>query len=127
VTLLTFTFFRAEEKPTYHAIKILTVHATKGHHDGHLLELEVMQTITASTKIFLLPRLHDHFEMDGPHGRHLCLVLPVLSESVSSFRRSAPSKSLDPPKVKIIIAHVVLALVHLHAANIIHTGQRYQI
>lgn len=90
---------------------ILTVHATKGHHDGHLLELEAMQTIAESTKTPLLPRLHDHFEIDGPHGRHLRLVLPVLSESISSFRRSTPLKLLDPPKVKIIIAQIVDALV----------------
>ncbi|KAJ8590256.1 kinase-like protein, partial [Rhizopogon salebrosus TDB-379] len=110
----------AEETPTYHAIKILTVHATKGHHDGHLLELEAMQTVTAM-KAPLLPRLQDHFEIDGPHGRHLCLVLPVLSESVNTFRLSSPSKSLDTPKVKIIVAQVVEALVKLHAANIVHT------
>jgi serine/threonine-protein kinase SRPK3 len=113
---------RAEETSTYHAIKILTVHATKCHHDGHLLELEAMQTITAM-KTPLLPRLRDHFEIDGPHGRHLCLVLPVLGESVNTFRRSSPSKSLDTAKVKIIVAQVVEALVKLHAANIVHTGQ----
>ncbi|KAJ8582922.1 kinase-like protein [Rhizopogon salebrosus TDB-379] len=69
----------------------------------------------------LLPRLCDHCEIDGPHGRHLCLVLPVLSESVSTFRRLAPSKLLDTPKVKIIVAQVVEALVKLHAANIVRT------
>ncbi|OAX31625.1 hypothetical protein K503DRAFT_870560 [Rhizopogon vinicolor AM-OR11-026] len=90
----------------YHAIKILTAHVTKGHHDGGLLELEAIQTITESTKTPLLPHLHDHFEIDGPHGRHLCVQ---------------PSKLLDPPKVKIIIAQVVQALVQLHAANIIYT------
>jgi serine/threonine-protein kinase SRPK3 len=115
-------FLRAEETSTYHAIKILTVHATKGHHDVHLLELEAMQTITAM-ETPLLPRLCDHFEIDGPHGRHLCLILPVLSESVSTFRRLAPSKLLDTPKVKIIVAQVVEALVKLHAANIVHTDQ----
>jgi len=36
------------------------------------------------------------------------LVLPVLGDS---FRRSAPSKLLDPPKVKIIVAQIVEALV----------------
>ena len=117
-----YCLLRAEEAPTYHAIKILTVHATKGHHDVHLLELEAMQTIT-TMETPLLPRLCDHFEIDGPHGRHLCLVLPVLSESVSTFRRLAPSKLLDTPKVKIIVAQVVEALVKLHAANIVHTGQ----
>lgn len=115
--------FRVEGGRKYCAIKILSVFATQGHHDGYLLELEVMQTITASAKTPTLPQLYDHFEIDGPHGRHLCLVLPVLSETISTFRRSALSKQLDPPKVKIIIAQIVEALEQLHAANIIHTGQ----
>ncbi|KAG1852680.1 kinase-like protein [Suillus subluteus] len=110
----------AEERLRYCAIKILTVHDTKAHHDGHLLELEVMQTITRSTGISLLPHLRDHFEINGPHGQHLCLVLPALSESVDSFTYSAPSKLLDPPKVKIIVAQVLESLAQLHTANIIH-------
>ena len=93
---------RVEERLQYCAIKILTVYATKGDYDHNLLKLEIMQT-------------------EGPHGQHLCLVLPILSDSVSNFRHSAPSKSLDPPKVKILIAQIVEALVGLHSANIIHT------
>jgi len=114
-------FLRAET-PEYYAVKILTAHATKCYHDGHLLELEVMQVISAS-KSLQLPHLYDHFEIDGPHGRHLCLVCRVLSEDVSSFRRSAPSKTLDTPKVKIIVAEVVEALIQLHDAKFIHTGR----
>jgi len=64
---------RAGGTPRYYAVKILTVHANKGHHDDRLLELEVMQTITESTKTPLLPHLHEHFEKGQPHGRHLCL------------------------------------------------------
>ena len=82
-----------------------------------------MQTITETIKSPRLPQLRDHFEIEGPHGRHLCLILPVFSESVSSFRRSAPLKLLNSPKVKIIIVQVVEALVKLHSANVIHTGQ----
>lgn len=111
-----------EERLQYCAIKILTVYATTGHYDHNLLELEIMQTITSSIKTPYLPRLRDHFETEGPHGRHLCLVLPVLSDSVSNFRLSAPSKILDLPKVKILIVQIVEALVGLDSANIIHTG-----
>jgi serine/threonine-protein kinase SRPK3 len=82
-----------------------------------------MRTITETVKSPRLPRLRDHFEMKGPHGQHLCLVLPVFSESISSFRRSAPLKLLNPPKVKILVVQVAEALVKLHGANIIHTGQ----
>lgn len=113
----------AVERRRYCAVKILNVHATKGHYEHNLLELEIMQTITATSKSPRLPQLRDHFEIEGPHGRHLCLVLPVFSESVSSFRHSAPLKLLNPPKVKIIIVQVVEALLKLHGANIIHAGQ----
>ncbi|OJA07767.1 hypothetical protein AZE42_03002 [Rhizopogon vesiculosus] len=96
------------ETLTYHAIKILTAHATKGHHDGDLFEFEAMQTITESVKSSVLPRMRDHFEL-------------MADTFVCSFMHSAPSKLLDPPKAKVIIAEVVEALVKLHAANIIHT------
>ena len=118
-----FILFRGDENHRYRAIKILTAYATKRHHEGHLLELKILQTIDTATDKCNLPRLVDHFEMDGPHGRHLCLVLPVLSETVDSFRLSAPSKSLEPRKVKIIISEVGHALIRLHDVNIIHNGE----
>ena len=115
-------------KPKYRAIKIFTAHATKAHHDGHLLELEISQSIAALNIMALdLPRLYDHFEIDGPHGRHLCLVYTPLGQAVDSFRHSAPSQSLELLKVQMIIAEVMQALVQLHDADIIHTSQRYQL
>jgi len=113
--------YRADESRRYCAIKVLTVHATKGHRDGQLLELEIMQAVAAFKDVLGLPILRDHFEMDGPHGQHLCIVMPVLSTDISSFRRSAPTKRLEVPIVKIIIAQVVAALRKLHTAHIIHT------
>ncbi|KAH0826201.1 hypothetical protein J3R83DRAFT_5637 [Lanmaoa asiatica] len=82
-----------------------------------------MKAITRLKSILRLPYLVDHFETGGPHGQHLCLVLPVLSTDVGRFRRSAPSKRLRCSTVKIIVAQVLEALVTLHAAHIIHTGQ----
>jgi serine/threonine-protein kinase SRPK3 len=93
------------------------------HQDGLLLELEIMKAITGLKRPPPLPYLIDHFETDGPHGQHLCIVQPVLSTDISRFRRSAPSKRLGFPAVKIIIAQVLQALVALHAARIIHTGK----
>ena len=115
--------FRAIDPPRYCAIKILTAHATRGIRDGYLLELEMMKTIAKLTNSFRLPYLLDHFETEGPYGQHLCLVQRVLSSDVGSFRLSAPHKRLGFPIVKIIVAQVVEALVTLHAARIIHTGQ----
>ncbi|OJA14154.1 hypothetical protein AZE42_09595 [Rhizopogon vesiculosus] len=38
------------ETPTYRAIKILTAHATKGHHDGDLLEHPFYLTCTTTSR-----------------------------------------------------------------------------
>jgi serine/threonine-protein kinase SRPK3 len=82
-----------------------------------------LKTIKELKGIHKLPRLFDNFETEGPHGQHLCLVTPVLSTDVSSFRRSAPSKRLGSSTVKIIIVQVVECLKTLHTAQIIHTGE----
>lgn len=54
----------------------------------------------------------------------VCLVLTSFSETASSFRLSVPSKSLEPWKVKILVAEVGGALTQLHGANIIHNGEQ---
>jgi len=114
---------RVQETPAYYTIKILTAHATMAHQDGLLLELEIMKAITGLKRTPALPYLIDHFETDRPHGQHLCMVQPVLSTDISRFRCSAPSKRLGFLMVKIIIAHVLQALVALHDARISHTGK----
>ncbi len=78
-----------------------------------------------SSRAVNLPYLSDHFEIEGPYGKHLCLVLPVLSTDVSHFRRSAPLKKLTSPVVKIIIIQVLGALATLHGAGIIHGGKQH--
>jgi len=106
----------------------LTVHATEESENGNLLELEVLETISTLRGRFAvnLPYLFDHFTIKGRQGKHLCLVLPVLSTDISSFRKSAPSQMLKSPTVKIIVAQVVRALVVLHNAGIMHGGKQHQ-
>jgi hypothetical protein len=36
-----------------------------------------------------LPALRDEFTIDGPYGKHLCLVMELLGESVARYRRRA--------------------------------------
>lgn len=107
---------------------MLTARATRLNHDGLLREIEVLDAIRGTPNSHPgdrvnLPRLLDRFEMDGPHGRHICLVLPVLSTDIGSFRRTSPSKGLSIRQVMRIIAQVVDATAALHSMNIIHTGK----
>jgi hypothetical protein len=63
---------------------------------GDMLESAAMWTIVGSTRTTRLShfRVCGHFKMDGPHGRHLCLIL---TKALTALLRSAPSKLLDPP------------------------------
>jgi len=71
---------------------VLTAHATKEHQEGRLLELKVLEKIKElrGRTTTNLPYLSDYFETKGPHGQHLCLVLPALSIDISRFMNSAP-------------------------------------
>jgi serine/threonine-protein kinase SRPK3 len=113
---------------SFAAVKILSAHATRLNQDGLLNEIEIMNRIPTfqwpMDGALRLPRILDHFEMDGPHGRHICLVLPVMSTDVGKFQQTAPSKALSIPQVKCIIAQIVHALEALHANYVVHTGKQ---
>lgn len=106
----------------YLAVKILTAYGTILNNAGRLSELEVLKAIGPVDRNDVLPFLINHFEELGPHGQHLCFVVPPLSTDLASFRRSAPRKRLPLHTVKIILLCVLQALERLHGLNIIHTG-----
>jgi serine/threonine-protein kinase SRPK3 len=109
------------------AVKILTAAATAQNRAGQLHELATLQAVAEIAKTIhppaKLPILLDHFEIQGPHGDHLCFVVDARSTSVDDFRRSAPSKTLRLHVVQLFMFHVLLGLEVLHRAAIIHTGK----
>ena len=66
-------------------------------------------------------RLVEHFEVEGPNGRHVCLSLQLLGYSL--LRCYKPGQEGMPlEKVKEVMNQVMLGLDFLHTkANIIHT------
>jgi serine/threonine-protein kinase SRPK3 len=108
------------------AIKILTAVATAGHSQKLLLELELLQRIQSvppSSGRDRLSTLKDHFELQGPHGKHLCFVLLPLGASLKTLHDTAPDRILPQPIAKRIVKQILQALVYLHeTCRIIHTG-----
>jgi serine/threonine-protein kinase SRPK3 len=62
------------------------------------------------------------FHIDGPNGRHLCLVLPVLGPSVSRLSRYIESR-IRPWLARHVGYQAAKALASLHAQNICHGGE----
>ncbi|THH11300.1 hypothetical protein EW146_g8092 [Bondarzewia mesenterica] len=109
------------ERKRYHAIKFLTAYSTSLNRTGRLNELGILEAVSPVDRNDNLPFLIDHFEELGPHGQHLCFVVPPLTTDLDSFRESAPRKRLPLHTVKITLLCVLLALERLHRINIIHT------
>ncbi|EHA19843.1 hypothetical protein ASPNIDRAFT_124578 [Aspergillus niger ATCC 1015] len=67
-------------------------------------------------------RLLDSFDIDGPEGRHRCLVHPPLWESVLTILHRNPVRRLPAPVLAFVLKRVFLALDYLHTeGQAIHT------
>ncbi|KAJ7162291.1 kinase-like protein [Mycena filopes] len=66
--------------------------------------------------------LLDEFRLDGPHGRHQCLVTEVLGENLDQYTKRFVGNRPWIPVVKSVVRQVILATMYLHEkCNIIHT------
>ena len=72
-----------------------------------------------------MPRLLDHFEHDGPNGKHCCLVMEVLGDSVGMFaRRVFPRNQLPRGRTQNFIVQLLSLLDFLHQiCGYTHTGK----
>lgn len=61
----------------------------------------------------------DHFWIDGPNGRHLCLVMPVLGPSIDKAWRKLTEPDKQLPKAALQASR---ALQFLHERGICHGG-----
>ncbi|KAL8786573.1 MAG: hypothetical protein Q9213_002710 [Squamulea squamosa] len=115
------------------ALKILSAdahgyynHEKKWQVEQHTLEREVLQDIGDKVSDHPgrqhLPTLLDHFEHTGPHGTHVCLVLPVLGRSLEEFASQWSPPTVPSPIMRQVTAQLLSALDFLHrTCGIIHT------
>jgi len=68
--------------------------------------------------------LLDSFEVDGPNGRHICLVHEPLGISFDELRTLTAEGMFDEDLVRQTFRHVLTGLEFLHKeAHVIHTGR----
>ncbi|KAF2627370.1 kinase-like protein [Macroventuria anomochaeta] len=66
--------------------------------------------------------LLDSFDIDGPNGRHRCLVHPPLWESILDFRHRDPVQGLPEPVMAFVLKRLFQALDFLHEeCHVAHT------
>ncbi|KAI1085454.1 kinase-like domain-containing protein [Whalleya microplaca] len=103
------------ETNKWRAIKVLAArHSHKDSPEMQVVELLREQRVTAhewETAHIALPL--DEFWIEGPNGRHLCFVLPVLGPRLTVDHN-------DPATAKKLLFEVAKSLQFLHQRNICH-------
>jgi serine/threonine-protein kinase SRPK3 len=107
-------------------LKILNSDFYNGHHQ--IFELEVMQKVTAVSNHSSHPGRHhvthlkNHFEIEGPSGKHVCLVMPLLGDSIAEKATTGHLNRIHPSTVRRIAKQILEALDFLHReCGVIHT------
>lgn len=69
-------------------------------------------------------KLLDHFDIQGPHGRHICLVHEPLGTSADFLVKMSPKQAMTLDDMKPGIRQLLVALDFLHSeCHVIHTGK----
>ena len=72
----------------------------------------------------LIRELYDSFDLQGPVGKHRCLVLQPMHMTLLEMMQ-LNSRPFDLPLLKMTVKKLLLALDFLHTeGEIIHTGTR---
>ncbi|KFX99303.1 hypothetical protein V490_01849 [Pseudogymnoascus sp. VKM F-3557] len=67
-------------------------------------------------------RLHEAFELDGPDGKHWCLVHPPLGVSMREWQETFPGQAFPVEILRGLVRSLLLALDCLHEeGGVIHT------
>lgn len=103
-------------KEAWRAVKILTArHSQENMTDWKAVQM--LQDAGATREQWEAAHIQlpiDHFWTEGPNGRHMCLVLPLLGPDLNSMREA------DPQVIKDLLLQVARGLSFLHRRNIGH-------
>lgn len=109
------------QKNKWRAVKVMTAeHSAKGKDEKvtrHLRSKANSQTMIENH--VAIP--FENFWIEGPNGRHQCLVLPVLGCDVMTWRMDLPWVQEEPgDQAREICAQIALGLKFLHECGICH-------
>jgi serine/threonine-protein kinase SRPK3 len=104
------------------ALKILT---SKDSGDVHELKIyQHLETIKRTENARpSTPRLIHHFEIKGPNGSHVCLALPFLGPSLSTFQQDGQTRKIRPDVARKMSHELAKSILTLHNAGIIIGGE----
>lgn len=97
----------------YVALKIVCVEASDGSSEERLLQYLKTKITHDSAKEHHICFLQDEFYIEGPNGKHLCLVTELTRCNVAISKESSPW-TFPKPIARAIVAQTILGVRFLH-------------
>ncbi|KKF97143.1 Serine/threonine-protein kinase SRPK [Ceratocystis platani] len=112
----------------YLALKVLSAECYFTDHD--IFEREILRHLRdGNTKLVghsYICHLLDDFEHQGPNGTHVCLVFPLMGETLESFGAWFKNSLVPYSVMRRFTIQIVLALDYAHELGVIHTASYLQ-
>jgi hypothetical protein len=70
----------------------------------------------------LVQVVSDSFEIDGPHGQHVCLLYEPLGMKLTELITHMPNGMIPMDELQKVTQFVLIALDHIHRRDVIHAG-----
>jgi len=108
----------------FRALKVLSAECYDQDH--HIFEREILTHLRAGNRKLMgykyVCHLVDDFELRGPNGNHVCLVLELMGEDLGSFGVWFKEFMVPTTIMRKFSLQLVAALDFAHESNVIHTG-----
>ena len=111
-----------QEQHGYVALKVY-VNSYKYHREVPIYEeINILQTFHEGRKH--VRKMYDSFELQGPHGTHICLVPQPLGISLGELKAFAPDGLFSPELIRQTLRCILTGLQFFHnEVRVIHTGK----
>lgn len=115
-----------QNKHKYIALKIY-INNSKYHRELPIYEeINNLQTTHEGRKH--VRKMYSSFELQGPHGTHICLVHQPLGISLGALKDLAPDGLFSPELIRQTLRCILTGLQFLHKqVRVIHTGKFLQV
>lgn len=115
---------RLDDEHRFRALKVLSAECYG--QDSPIFEREILTHLRSGNRKLLgykyVCQLVDDFELKGPNGDHVCLVLELMGENLRTFGVWFHEDMVPTPIMRKFTFQLVCALDFAHESGVIHTG-----
>lgn len=111
-----------QHRNRYVALKIVVAEASKSSSESRILPLLGNSQPNHAGRSYVSP-MFDEFYIDGPNGRHLCLVSEPARCSIAASKEASTNWMFSMGIARTVAAQAVLGLQDIHSCGVVHGGR----